>query len=123
MSPTLVIRPFQTPARGVAQVPGSIFDWNGKIPVQEFPKNGDYTTTQSQNGAYVATRLKPTDNLSVILGTRVSDGDLSFTATRRGTARIARIWARVAGPLGLAWRQRSAAQPPPPLRGKPFRRR
>lgn len=55
-----------------AQVPGSIFDWNGKIAVQDFPKNGDYTTTQSQNGAYLATRLRPTDNLSLILGTRVS---------------------------------------------------
>ncbi|WP_343520651.1 DUF58 domain-containing protein [Sphingomonas sp.] len=32
---------------------------------------------------------------------------LAYTAARRGTARIARIWGRVAGPLGLAWRQRS----------------
>lgn len=34
---------------------------------------------------------------------------LTYTAARRGTARVARIWARVAGPLGLAWRQRSRA--------------
>ncbi|QDX25606.1 DUF58 domain-containing protein [Sphingomonas suaedae] len=39
-----------------------------------------------------------------------ADAPLAFTAARRGTARIVRLWARVAGPLGLAWRQRSAAQ-------------
>ena len=55
-----------------SEVPGSIYDWNGKLAVQEFPKNGDYVATQSQNGAYVATRLRPTDDLSVILGTRLS---------------------------------------------------
>lgn len=31
----------------------------------------------------------------------------TFTAARRGTAHVERLWARVAGPLGLAWRQRS----------------
>lgn len=30
-----------------------------------------------------------------------------FLAARRGASRIERVWARVAGPLGLAWRQRS----------------
>ncbi len=30
-----------------------------------------------------------------------------FIAARRGTATIERVWARIAGPLGLAWRQRS----------------
>lgn len=53
-------------------VPGSIFDWNGKLPEQYFPKNGEYETTQSQNGIYLATRLRPSDDLAVILGTRVS---------------------------------------------------
>lgn len=38
-----------------------------------------------------------------------SGGSLAYTATRRGTAKVARIWGRVAGPLGLAWRQRSRA--------------
>lgn len=37
------------------------------------------------------------------------DGTTRFAAARRGTARVARVWARVAGPLGLAWRQRSEA--------------
>nr|WP_256589083.1 TonB-dependent receptor [Pseudomonas sp. BBP2017] len=53
-------------------VPGSIFDWEGHIGVPEFPKNGKYEQKKSQNGAYIATRLRPTDELSVILGTRVS---------------------------------------------------
>lgn len=32
-------------------------------------------------------------------------GQLSFRATRRGTGKVRRVWARRAGPLGLAWRQ------------------
>ncbi|MDO8825789.1 TonB-dependent siderophore receptor [Methylophaga sp.] len=55
-----------------SMVPGSIFDWNGKLPEQDFPINGDYKTTQSQNGIYMATRLRPSDSLALILGTRVS---------------------------------------------------
>ncbi|MEG1077986.1 MAG: TonB-dependent siderophore receptor [Pseudomonas sp.] len=53
-------------------VPGSIFDWEGHIGVPNFPKNGKYEQKKSQSGAYLATRLRPTDDLSVILGTRVS---------------------------------------------------
>ncbi|MDD0973287.1 TonB-dependent siderophore receptor [Pseudomonas fontis] len=53
-------------------VPGNIFDWKGHIGVPDFPKNGKYEETKRQNGAYLATRLRPTDDLSVILGTRVS---------------------------------------------------
>ncbi|WP_192564386.1 TonB-dependent siderophore receptor [Pseudomonas gozinkensis] len=55
-----------------AQVPGSIYDWNGDLPKQDFPKNGKYERAQSQNGVYLATRLHPTDDLSVILGSRLS---------------------------------------------------
>lgn len=55
-----------------SQVPGSIYDWDGHLPKQEFPKNGKYERTQSQNGVYLATRLRPTDDLSVILGSRLS---------------------------------------------------
>lgn len=53
-------------------VPGSIYDWNGDLPKQDFPKNGKYERTQSQNGIYLATRLRPTDDLSFILGSRLS---------------------------------------------------
>jgi outer membrane receptor for ferric coprogen and ferric-rhodotorulic acid len=55
-----------------SQVPGSIYDWSGDLPKQDFPKNGKYERTQSQNGIYLATRLHPTDDLSVILGSRLS---------------------------------------------------
>ena len=55
-----------------SQVPGSIYDWDGDLPKQEFPKNGKYERTQSQNGVYLATRLRPTDDVSVILGSRLS---------------------------------------------------
>ncbi|MFJ2280745.1 TonB-dependent siderophore receptor [Pseudomonas sp. NPDC087803] len=67
-----------------SQVPGSIYDWNGDLPKQEFPKNGKYERTQSQNGIYLATRLRPTDDLSVILGSRLStfkyNEDYSYNA-------------------------------------------
>ena len=53
-------------------VPGSIYDWNGNLPEQNFPKNGKYERTQSQNGLYLATRLHATDDLSIILGSRLS---------------------------------------------------
>lgn len=53
-------------------VPGNIHDWDGNLAEQDFPVNGEYETTQSQNGVYLATRLHPTDDLSLILGTRVS---------------------------------------------------
>ena len=55
-----------------AMVPGSIYDWNGDLPEQDFPKNGKYERTQSQNGLYLATRLHATDDLSIILGSRLS---------------------------------------------------
>ncbi|TBU93292.1 TonB-dependent siderophore receptor [Stutzerimonas kirkiae] len=68
-----------------SMVPGSIFDWNGKLARQDFPRNGDYETTQSQNGLYLATRLRPSDDLTVILGTRVStfkyDNEENYFAT------------------------------------------
>ncbi|MDB5993364.1 MAG: TonB-dependent receptor [Pseudomonas sp.] len=61
---------FDTSASGA--VPGNIFDWNGDLPKQDFPKNGKYERTQSQNGLYLATRLRPTDDLSFIIGSRFS---------------------------------------------------
>ena len=53
-------------------VPGNLFDWNGKYPEPDFAKSGDYETNQRQSGAYLASRFKPTDDLAIILGTRVS---------------------------------------------------
>lgn len=55
---------------------------------------------------YAAAATPPLEDLTS--RQRQRDG-LTFTAARRGTATVERLWARVAGPLGLAWRQRSAA--------------
>ena len=55
-----------------SEVPGSIFNWDGHLAEQDFPKNGKYERTQSQNGVYLATRLRPTDDLSLIVGGRLS---------------------------------------------------
>ena len=63
------------------ELPGSIFDWNGHYPEPNFPKNGKYETNQNQNSAYIAARFKPTDDLSLILGTRVSDFQYNSTYT------------------------------------------
>ena len=60
-------------------VPGSIFDWNGHYPEPNFPKNGKYETNQNQNSAYIAARFRPTDDLSLILGSRVSDFQYNST--------------------------------------------
>ena len=52
---------------------GSIYDWHGEFAKPDIPKSADNTVIQRQNGVYLATRLKPTDDLSVILGTRISN--------------------------------------------------
>jgi outer membrane receptor for ferric coprogen and ferric-rhodotorulic acid len=69
-----------------SQVPGSIYDWNGDLPEQDFPKNGKYERTQSQNGVYLATRLHPTDDLSFILGSRLSTFKYNEDYTYRADA-------------------------------------
>ena len=40
---------------------------------------------------------------------RDGEGTLALTAERRGTARVAMIWLRWRGPLGLVWKQRARA--------------
>lgn len=56
--------------------------------------------------AYAADISSPLDPLP----SRKREGKgLIYTAARRGTARLSRIWARASGPLGLAYRQRSTA--------------
>ncbi|WP_439538475.1 DUF58 domain-containing protein [Sphingomonas sp.] len=56
--------------------------------------------------AYAADVSAPLEPLA--FSKREGNG-LTYTATRRGTAKLSRIWARASGPLGLAYRQRSAA--------------
>jgi outer membrane receptor for ferric coprogen and ferric-rhodotorulic acid len=54
-------------------VDGSIFDWRGEFAKPEIPRVGSDDIVQRQTGAYLATRLKPADDLALILGTRVSN--------------------------------------------------
>ncbi|RON50461.1 TonB-dependent siderophore receptor [Pseudomonas frederiksbergensis] len=52
---------------------GSIFDWRGEFPKPDIPQIGNDDIVQRQTGAYLATRLKPSADLALILGARVSD--------------------------------------------------
>ncbi|MGF7111638.1 outer membrane receptor for ferric coprogen and ferric-rhodotorulic acid [Pseudomonas laurylsulfatiphila] len=54
-------------------VDGSIFDWRGEFAKPEIPRVGTNDIVQRQTGAYLAARLKPVDDLALILGARVSN--------------------------------------------------
>jgi len=60
----------------------SIDDWNGEYAKPDIPKVGDNDIVRRQTGIYLATRLKPSDDLALILGTRVSqfsaDDDIDY---------------------------------------------
>ncbi len=59
---------------GVSGKPVNIYSWNNYAPNATYNFNReDDDIDQWQNGAYLATRLKPVDDLSVILGARVSN--------------------------------------------------
>lgn len=63
-----------TSNNGVSGKPVNIYTWNNHAPYATYNFNReDDNIDQWQNGLYLATRLKPTDNLSVILGTRISN--------------------------------------------------
>jgi outer membrane receptor for ferric coprogen and ferric-rhodotorulic acid len=78
-----------TPTRGT-RIEGTFvnfYDWDNYTdkPVMGGGKLYDGDTVIHQTGTYIATRLRPTDDLSVILGARVSkydyDYDLTYPAT------------------------------------------
>ncbi|MBU2091879.1 MAG: TonB-dependent receptor [Alphaproteobacteria bacterium] len=48
------------------------FNWNGEIAQPALDSTGWSETKERQYGVYAATRLRPTDSLSVILGSRLS---------------------------------------------------
>ncbi|WP_422835320.1 TonB-dependent siderophore receptor [Variovorax sp. HJSM1_2] len=56
-------------------VPGSIFNWTGNYPQQAFPQTAWYAEHRRQTGFNAATRLRPADAWSVIVGARVSNID------------------------------------------------
>jgi outer membrane receptor for ferric coprogen and ferric-rhodotorulic acid len=70
---------------------GSIYDWRGEFPKPQIPRVGDDDIVQRQTGAYLATRLKPSDDLALILGARVSDfyghDDLDYSDPNRPDVR------------------------------------
>ena len=61
-----------------ASIP-NIFDWNGEFPEPEWETTGTRYYTQTQYSTYGAARIKPTDDLSVILGSRISWYDQDST--------------------------------------------
>lgn len=66
---------------------GNIYEWDGRSIVRPaFTKVGDDVTKLHQTGVYGSVRLKPTDDLSIILSSRVSwwnINDLKTAGTRR----------------------------------------
>lgn len=63
-----------TSNNGVSGKPVNIYSWDNYAPRAAYNFNReDDNIDQWQNGAYLATRLKPTDELSLILGARVSN--------------------------------------------------
>jgi outer membrane receptor for ferric coprogen and ferric-rhodotorulic acid len=51
---------------------GSIFDWNGVYAEPDIPQVGYYKNGEQQEGLYLATHLNPTDDLHVVLGSRLT---------------------------------------------------
>ena len=63
-----------TSNNGVSGKPVNIYSWDNYAPTAAYNFNRENDDIdQWQNGTYLATRLKPTDDLSVILGARVSN--------------------------------------------------
>jgi outer membrane receptor for ferric coprogen and ferric-rhodotorulic acid len=60
-----------------AYVPvGNYFEWDGQVPRPDFQLRNHRMTRIVEKGAFGAARLRPTDDLSVILGARVSWYDM-----------------------------------------------
>ncbi|MBC3339916.1 TonB-dependent siderophore receptor [Pseudomonas proteolytica] len=51
----------------------NLFNWDGHSVKPDFPVTGKSSVDESQYAAYLSTRLRMTDDLSVILGSRVID--------------------------------------------------
>lgn len=59
----------------------NFFTWNGDTDEPDFELTGRYESRLTQYGVYASTRLKPTDDLSFILGSRVSWYDFDNKGT------------------------------------------
>ncbi|MFJ4344410.1 TonB-dependent siderophore receptor [Pseudomonas sp. NPDC089401] len=62
----------------------NVFEWRGDIDKPPLDRQGDVKYSQRQYAAYSTVRLKPTDDLSVILGTRLSYFKLDQSVTYYG---------------------------------------
>ena len=60
----------------------SLFDWGQGVPELSFLTTPSYTTTEAhtQQGAYVAAKLSLTDNLTAIVGNRITNYDYDAAA-------------------------------------------
>lgn len=59
----------------------NFFDWDGDTEEPVFAHTGKYEKELTQYGAYAAARLRPTDQLSFILGSRISWYDMDDKGT------------------------------------------
>ena len=55
---------------------GNYFEWDGQVPRPDFQLRNHRMTRIVEKGVFGAARLRPTDDLSVILGARVSWYDM-----------------------------------------------
>ena len=60
----------------------SLFDWGNGVPAPDFASTPQYSTTDShtQQGIYVAAKLSLTDDLTAIVGNRITDYGTEATA-------------------------------------------
>ncbi len=95
----------------VSGKPVNIWTWDNYAPRPTYSINReDDNLTQRQNGAYLATRLKPVDDLSLVLGARVSNYkyDDSYTynvpaMVRLNTANSTRVSGEVTPYAGVVY--------------------
>lgn len=67
--------PYDSPdgAGWFAPVLGNLYTWDGRTPAEPFnPAVGDIDNRENLTSAYATARFKPTDRLSLIVGTRVT---------------------------------------------------
>ncbi len=85
------------------------FDWDGKTNEPDFEQTGKYAKDLTQYGAYAAARLKPTDQLSFILGGRLSwwdmddKGTLDFATDTWSSAKDYSVSAKLTPYLGAVY--------------------
>lgn len=64
----------------------NFFTWDGKTTEPDFDLVGRYESSLTQYGVYASARLRPSDNLSFILGSRVSWYDFDDKGTYENTS-------------------------------------